>query len=103
MNSSSPSSQPQATGLTLLLIAEELKSRRFFNTLLKLGLNDSCYQPHLDEAIFTCLGIRDDSNETFDSYCLIMDSHAEKIGVNKESVEEEAREALARLRNLVAQ
>jgi DNA-binding transcriptional regulator PaaX len=40
-----------STAHIVFLIGEELKSRRFFSTLQKMGLDDSYYQPHLDEAI----------------------------------------------------
>jgi hypothetical protein len=83
--------------LILLLISEELKSRRFFNTLQLLGLEDSYYQPHLDEAILTCLGLNDQSNETFDFYSAVMDGHAGLIGIKKELVEEQAWEVYEKL------
>jgi hypothetical protein len=84
--------------LLLALISEELKSRRFFNTLQQLGLHDSCYQPHLDEIILECLGLNDGTNETFDFYCAVMDAGAVGIVGTRESVEREAGVVYGRLR-----
>lgn len=81
----------------ITLICEELKSRKFFNTLQQLGLDDSWYQPHLDEAILSCLGINDHTNETFDFYYAVMNEHAEKIDKSIESVLTQAKEVHAKL------
>ncbi|GCC51659.1 hypothetical protein SanaruYs_18870 [Chryseotalea sanaruensis] len=80
----------------IFLIGEELKSRRFFNTFQELGLDDSYFQPHLDEAIMTCLGL-DDSNATLDFYFAVMNEHASKIGIKSESVAEEAKRVYEKL------
>ena len=76
--------------MLLLLIAEELKSRKFFNTLQQLGLDDSYYQPHLDEAIMQSLGLGND-NATLDFYFSVMETHAQQLDKERESVEREAR------------
>ena len=81
----------------LFLIGEELKSRKFFNTLQDLGLDDSWYQPHLDEAILTCLGLNDNTNETFDFYYAVMNEHAALIDKSPASVEEQARVVYVKL------
>lgn len=86
-----------AESFLLSLISEELKSRKFFNTLLELGLDNSYYQPHLDEAILSCLGITDESNATLDFYFTVMNEHAEKIGVKEESVVEQAKVVYSKL------
>jgi hypothetical protein len=83
--------------LTLFLIGEELKSRRFFHTLLQLGLDDSYYQPHLDEAILAFTGLTDESDATLDFYYAVMEEHARKIGTDKQSVGREALGAYTRL------
>lgn len=84
--------------LIIALICEELKSRKFFNALQDLGLDDSCYQPHLDDTILACLGLQDDSNETFDFYYDVMNAHAAKIDKNKASVLKQAKAAYAKLK-----
>jgi hypothetical protein len=85
------------------LISEELKSRKLFNTLQQLGLENSCYQPQLDEVILQCLGLTDERNETMDFYCAVMDTHAEKIGTKRESVEAEARLVYEKLAGAASQ
>lgn len=76
--------------LVLLLIGEELKSRKFFNTLQELGLDNSQYQPNLDDAILSCIGLSDNSNETLDFYYATMEKHASRIEGNRQSIETEA-------------
>ena len=93
--------ETDAESFVLTLISEELKSRRFFGTLQRLGLDDSYFQPHLDAAILSCLGIIDESNPTFDFYFAVMNEHAEKIGVKEESIREEAEQVLIKLRALL--
>lgn len=88
-----------STEHVLFLIGEELKSRRFFNTLMDLGLDNAYYQPHLDEAILACLGLTDDTNETFDRYSRVMNEHAQKIGIKPESVKAEAKHVYETLAN----
>lgn len=88
---------PSNETLALFLIGEELKSRRFFNTLQALGLDNSYYQPHLDEMILRCVGLTDESNETFEFYSAVIDEGAGRIGVKQEEVSEEAKMVYERL------
>jgi len=91
------------TAHLLFLIGEELKSRRFFNTLQELGLDDSYFQPHLDDAIMACLGLDAARNETLDRYFAIMNDHATRIDIKRESVALEAREAYDKLKGMAGQ
>lgn len=83
--------------LILSLLTEELKSRRFFNTLLELGLDNSYYQPHLDEVILQLTGLNDDRNETMEFFCSVMDAHAQQIGIKEEEVVAQARSVYEKL------
>lgn len=85
--------QPQNAASTLFLIKEELKSRKFFNTLRDLGLDDSHFQPSLDELIMTNLGLNDDQDRTFDFYYKIMEKYSEIIEPSLESIDAHARNA----------
>lgn len=87
-----PTATPMPSGeaLVLALLAEELKSRRFFNTLAEVGMDFSYYRPHLDEVILGLVGLNDEANDTFDFYCRVMDEHAGKIGIREETVREQA-------------
>lgn len=74
----------------LLLICEELKSRKFFDTLKLLGLDNSDYQPNLDDVILNCIGLCDDSNATLDFYYALIEKHASEIEASRESIETQA-------------
>jgi hypothetical protein len=76
--------------LALFLIREELKSRRFFNTLREAGIEDVYYQPQLDKAIFVILELEEDNEETFKGYTRIMEDHAMRIRQDSEVIQEEA-------------
>lgn len=65
--------------LTLYLIMEELKSRKFFNTLRTVGLDDAFYQADLSGPILNAFGLTDESNETMDGYYRIMEKYAEGV------------------------
>ena len=61
------------TQLTLYLITEELKTRKFFNGLLDLGLDNCPYQPNLDKLIMAYIGLPDDVDDAFDFYYDVID------------------------------
>jgi hypothetical protein len=81
---------PRQVEYTLFLIKEELKSRKFFNSLSKLGLDNSYYQPNLDELIMQHIELTDQSNETYDFYYAIMEKYSMHIEPNEESVMQQA-------------
>lgn len=82
--------------LILTLLSQELKSHRFFNTLAGLGMDTPYYRPHLDEVILELLGLNDE-NETYDFYFAVMNEHAEKIGIEEETVKRQASEVYSKL------
>jgi hypothetical protein len=90
---------PSKLELTLFLIREELKSRKFFNGLLELGLDDCYYQPHLDELIMANVGLDDNQDKTFDFYYAIMEKYSQKIEPDKDSITEQAFNAYTELVN----
>lgn len=75
---------------TLHLIREELKIRKFFNTLRQIGLEDCYYQPDLGTLILKSLGIDDGKDETFYHYSDLMDRCSRQIQPNYESIKEQA-------------
>lgn len=91
---------PVRVELTVFLIKEELKSRKFFNSLRDTGLDDCYYQPHLDELIMANLGLDDDRDETFDFYYKIMEKYSQKIEPDRESITEQAFNAYMELINM---
>lgn len=86
--------------LIIALISAELKSRKFFNTLQDLGLDDSWCQPHLDDIILSCLGLKNVSDETFDFCYDLIDTHAQKIDQSNTSVQKQARVVYAKLKTM---
>lgn len=87
-----------ASNLTLFLIAEELKSRKFFNTLMHAGFDYTPFRPHLDEPIQAALGLRIEENAVLEFYERVMDSHAEVITEKQEAVTREASKVYAILK-----
>lgn len=81
---------PHGVELTLLLIREELKSRKLFHILQEAGFADSSYQPHLDDLILLSLGFNDVSDERFKRYCAIMDKRSKKIKEDHDIITKQA-------------
>lgn len=88
---------PSDKQIILSLIQEELKSRKFFETLHELGMDDCYYQPHLDHLILIHTGIYDGTDETFAWYSNIMDKRASKIMADRESIQKQAFKAYTEL------
>ncbi|HEY8937666.1 MAG TPA: hypothetical protein VIM65_20710 [Cyclobacteriaceae bacterium] len=88
---------PSHTELTLQLIREELKCRKLFNSLRKLGFHDCPYQPNLDNLIMTYVGLADNDDEGFEFYYSVMDTHSELVDETMESAVEQALEVYVKL------
>jgi len=81
---------------TLFLIGEELKSRRLFDTLHQIGVEDCDFQPHLDSLILRSIGL-DISDDTFNRYAEIMDKRALKMEPDPKSITKQALKAYSEL------
>lgn len=88
---------PRKTQLALFLIREELKSRKFFKILRKVGLDYTYYQPHLDRAILRSIGLDDESDEVFDLYFRVVEKRCTKIKTDDQSVMKQALKVYHRL------
>jgi hypothetical protein len=77
---------PQKVELTLFLIREELKSRKFFNSLQRAGLDDCYYQTHLDQLIMNNTGLDHESDRDFGFYSSLMEKNSKKIDTGEEAV-----------------
>lgn len=75
--------------LALYLIREELKNRKFFNTLREAGIDDCFYQADLSTAILEVVGIDDKTDETYYYYSDLVDYCATKIK-DIDSIKEQA-------------
>jgi hypothetical protein len=83
---------PNDLQLTLFLIKEELKSRKFFNTLQQMGLDDCYFQPHLDTLILRSLDMDDELDFTFDAYYEIIE-RSKKIDADNDAIMKQALKA----------
>ena len=81
----------------ILLIGEELKSRKLFNLLDKVGLDDCFFQVHLDIIIMDCQGMDDGTDEIYELYDVIIEKHARRILDSKTSAERHARKVCQEL------
>lgn len=81
----------------VFLIMEELKSRKLFYVLGKVGMDDCFFQVHLDFVIMDLLGMNDGTDETYAIYDAIVEQHARRIVDSKESIERQARKVYEKL------
>jgi len=88
---------PANAELVLFLIREELKCRKLFLILQKVGLDDCFYQANLDPLILSGIELNADSDEAFIEYCNIIDRHSKKIQANDTSVKKQALKAYEEL------
>ena len=77
---------PHKVDYCLFLIKEELKSRRFFEGLHSVGLDDVYLQPHLDRVILKEVGLDDGTDETGEFYFRIMERRSKKIEADNDSI-----------------
>lgn len=81
---------PSKDRVSIYLIKEELKSRKLFQVLHKVGLDDCLFQPHLDLLILLNVGLYDGTDETFNIYDRIIERRSKKIQADNESITEQA-------------
>ncbi len=81
---------PSKVQVSLYLIREELKSRKLFQALHKVGLDDCYFQPHLDSLILRTVGLDDGTDETFGIYDEIIERRSKKIEADRDSITKQA-------------
>lgn len=81
----------------LYLIKEELKSRKLFQALHQVGLDDCYFQPHLDSLILKSIGLDDHTDETFNKYDDIVEKRSKKIEADYGSIMKQALKAYMEL------
>lgn len=89
-----------STQISLCLIKEELKSRRLFQALHLVGLDDCYFQPHLDSLILRSVGLDDGTDETFEAYDHIIDRRCKKIEADNDSITKQALKVYMELHQL---
>lgn len=88
---------PPEIEMPILLIKEELKARKLFNTLRSIGLHDCYYQIHLDSLIMACLELDTGSDETLHFYYDLIEKHSQKIEADHNTIIKEAFEVYTAL------
>ncbi len=86
----------RSTDTILFLISQELKIRRLFLGLQNAGLEDCAFEPYLDRLILAEMGL-DETNETMERYCRVMNKRSRKIKANEESIMKQSLKAYAEL------
>ena len=82
---------PSAEKVIICLIREELKSRRFFEGLREIGLDDNFYQADLLELIMAGLGLRLDSTEQYNFYYDLLNEHSRRVVEDADELLDEAK------------
>jgi hypothetical protein len=77
---------PYKIDYCLYLIKEELKSRRFFEGLHTIGIDDIYFQPDLDKLILKSVDLDDGTDETNEFYFEIMARRSMKIDADNDSI-----------------
>jgi hypothetical protein len=91
MNDTIPSPEGSAEKVIVHLIREELKSRKFFEGLRELGLDDAFYQTDLLELIMAGLGLMPDSPEQY-TFCYdLLNKHSKRITEDADELLKEAK------------
>jgi hypothetical protein len=91
---------PADIQITLHLIREELKSRKFFHILQEAGLDDCYFQPHLDSIILNSIDMDDGTDETFSLYDDIIERRSKKIDASNDSIMKQALKVYTELMDL---
>lgn len=90
---------PSDAQFSLYLIKEELKSRKLFQALHEVGLDDCYFQPHLDSLILRSVGLDDGTDETFSVYDNIVEKRSKKIEADYDSIMKQAFKVYQELKN----
>jgi hypothetical protein len=70
----------------LLLIAQELKIRKVFDSLQTAGFDDCFFEPYLGTVILAELGLDDGTDETMNFYCNLIDKRSKKVKQDRDSI-----------------
>ena len=83
--------------LLVSLIREDLKSRKFFDGLRALGLDDAYYQPDLASVILALVGMDPESDADFDYYYQLVEGYVPRVSTDREQVHKTAVQVLTLL------
>lgn len=74
---------PGNVEVTLFLIKEELKTRKFFNGLSQIDLDGSFYQADLSQLVLTTIGFDERPDDLYDFYFRLMERHSERLSLTR--------------------
>jgi hypothetical protein len=83
--------EPSAEKVIVYLISQELKSRKFFEGLREIGLDDDFYQTDLLELIMASLGIISDSTEQYTFCYNLLNKHSTHVVEDTDELLDEAK------------
>jgi hypothetical protein len=76
--------------VTIYLIEQQLKCRRFFDDLANIGLGDYDFEPNLDHLILKNLNLDDGTDQTYDRYTRIIDKHSKRLKHEYKTIEKQS-------------
>lgn len=65
--------------VTIYLIEQQLKCRRFFDDLERIGLGPYDFEPNLDQLILKNVELDDGTDKTYMQYFEILDRHSRQL------------------------
>lgn len=65
--------------ITIYLIEQQLKTRRFFDDLESIGLGPYDFEPNLDHLILKNVGLDDVTDSTYALYAKLIDKHSQQL------------------------
>lgn len=88
--------------ITIYLIEQQLKIRRFFDDLESIGLGPYDLEPNLDRLILKNVKLDDGSDRTYAFYSKIIEKHSRKLRPEFKSIQRQAVKMYNELINLNA-
>jgi hypothetical protein len=76
--------------VTVYLIEQQLKSRRFFDDLEHIGLGPYEFEPNLDHLILKNVELDDGTDKTYIRYSKILDKHSHQLKPEFRTIQKQA-------------
>jgi hypothetical protein len=76
--------------VTIYLIEQQLKCRRFFDDLEHIGLGPYDFEPNLDHLILKNVELDDGTDKTYNQYSKILDKHSKQMQPEFRAIERQA-------------
>ena len=76
--------------VTIYLIEQQLKSKRFFDDLESIGLGPYDFEPNLDHLILKNVELDDGTDKTYMRYSKVLDKHSEQLKPEFRAIQRQA-------------